>query len=153
MKGNAKGNVKRFWILGLVVIIILGIIFIPKLIFNEGDNTVKFNVLEEKEIPEKLAEVLPAYKREERALACEIEGEVYVVVTRGEKRTDGYGVEIDKIEKIKENDSFKLVVYAKYKDPGPNEIVPQVITYPYTVAKTKLDKLPTSIKLEVIYQE
>lgn len=153
MKRDLKGNGKRVWILGLVVVIILGIIFIPKLIFNEGDKTVKFKVLEEKEIPKKLAEVLPAYKKEERALACEIDGEIYVIVTRGEKRTDGYTVDVEKIEKIKEDDNFNLVVYAKYKDPGANEIVPQVITYPYTVVKTKLDKLPSKIKLEVTYQE
>ncbi|MTI47346.1 MAG: protease complex subunit PrcB family protein [Firmicutes bacterium] len=144
---------KRLWILGLVVIIVLGIIFIPKLIFNEGDNTVKFNVLEEKQIPQKIKEILPQYRVEERALACRIEDSVYVIVTRGEKRTGGYSVAIDRIEKEKSDDYFNLIVYAKYTDPSPDQIVPQVITYPYTIVKTDLKELPQNIRLEVEYDE
>lgn len=144
---------KRLWILGLVVVIVLGIILIPKLLFNEGDNTVKFNVLEEKQIPEKIKEILPQYRVEERALACRVDNTVYVIVTRGEKRTGGYSVSIDKIEKMEADDHFNLVVYAKYKDPNPDHIVPQVITYPYTIVKTELKELPKSIKLEVGYEE
>lgn len=148
MKGN---NSKRIWILVLIVVVVLGIMFIPKLIFNEGDSKVDFKVMEESQIPEKIMEILPEYKMEERALACKINDKVYVIVTRGEKRTDGYSVSIEKITKIETDDNFDLVVKAKYKDPGPDQIVPQVITYPFTVVETKLKELPKKIKLEVVY--
>ena len=90
---------------------------------------------------------------EERALSCKIGDTVYVVVTRGEKKTGGYTVDIDKITKVKTDDHFNLVVYAEYKDPSPNQIVPQVITYPYIVVKTELTELPKQIKLEVEYEK
>ncbi len=148
MKGN---NSRRLWILGLIVVIVLGILIIPKLFFNEGDSKVDFKVMEENQIPEKIMEILPQYKKEERALACKIENKVYVVVTRGEKKTDGYSVSIDEIRKLKTDDAFNLVVKAKYKDPGPDQIVPQVITYPHIIVETKLQELPKKIKLEVLY--
>jgi len=146
-------KMKKAWILAIVVIVILGVIFIPKLFFNEGDNKVKFKVLASNEIPEKLQEVLPRYIAEERALACKIDEKIYIIVTRGEKKTGGYSVSIDKIEKVKNNDGFDLIVYSKYVDPKPDVIVPQIITYPLTVVKTELDKLPEKIKLEIKYQE
>ena len=148
MKGN---NSRRIWILVLIVAVLLAIMFIPKLIFNEGDNKVGFKVLEENQVPEKIMEILPQYKMKERALACKVDDKVYVVVTRGEKRTEGYSVLIDQIVKIKTDDTFDLVVKAKYKDPGADQIVPQVLTYPFTVVETKLKELPKKIKLEVAY--
>lgn len=142
---------KKLWILIIVVVVILGIIFIPKILKNEGDRTVKFEILNKNEVPKKIQELLPRYMSEERALACKIENEVYVIVTRGEKKTAGYTVTIDRIEKVKSKDNFDLIVYAEYKDPKPNELVAQVITYPTVVVKTELNKLPNKIKLEAEY--
>lgn len=148
MKGN---NSKRIWVLGLIVVIVLGIMIIPKLLFNEGDSKVDFKVMEENQVPEKIMEILPQYKKEERALACKVDNKVYVVVTRGEKNTEGYTVDIDEIRKHKTDDAFNLVVKAKFKDPGPDQIVPQVITYPNIIVETNLKELPKKIKLEVGY--
>ncbi|RKD30084.1 protease complex subunit PrcB family protein [Thermohalobacter berrensis] len=144
---------KRAWIIGiiLVVVIVLGVIFIPKLLSNEGGSTVEFQELEKKEIPEKIKDLLPKYKAEERALACKVDESVYVIVTRGEKMTAGYSVTIDKIEKVDQENGYKLVVYAKYKDPKPDEIVAQVITYPTVVVKTNLEELPDKIELKSEY--
>ncbi|WP_069648892.1 protease complex subunit PrcB family protein [Caloranaerobacter ferrireducens] len=142
---------RKLWILIIVVIVILGIIFIPKILKNEGDQAVKFEILNKNEVPKKIQELLPRYMSEERALACKIENEVYVIVTRGEKKTAGYTVTIDRIEKVKSKDNFDLIVYAEYKDPKPNELVAQVITYPTVIVKTELNKLPNKIKLETEY--
>ncbi|MCG4586278.1 protease complex subunit PrcB family protein, partial [Anaerosalibacter bizertensis] len=66
----------------------------------------------------------------------------------------GYSVAIDKIEKGKKEDNkFNITVFAKYKDPKPDQIVAQKISYPYIIVKTNLDKLPANIKLEVEYEE
>lgn len=137
----------------VAIIIILGIIIVPKYL-GEGDKKVKFEVLDTNEVPREIIDILPKYLAEERALSCKIEEGVFVVVTRGEKSTGGYSVEIDNIEKIKNEDGkCDLVVYAKFNDPKPDEIVQQVITYPFTIAKTNLKTIPDNIKLEVKKEE
>ena len=137
----------------IAIILILGIIFIPKIIKNEGDGQLKFQTVEVEKAPKKIQELIPRYLSEERALACKIEGKIYIIVTRGEKNTAGYSAGLEKIEKVKDKKSFNLIVHAKYKDPKPDEMVAQIITYPVIVVKTELDGLPDKIKLEVDYEE
>ncbi|MBS4534813.1 protease complex subunit PrcB family protein [Clostridium sp. D2Q-14] len=144
---------KKLWIIIILLIIILGVIFIPKFLLDRGDEKVAFKVIEEDAIPDKIQQLLPKYQKEERALACKVDKKIYVIVTRGEKRTDGYRVTIDKIEKKSNEDKFDLIVYAEYKDPKPDEIVPQVITYPTIVAVTELEALPERIYLETKFIE
>lgn len=142
----------QFIAIGLILLIILILIFIPK-IFNKGDKTVKYKVLESSEVPEKIKEILPKYLAEERALTLRLNDEVYVLVMRGEKNTGGYTVDIDKIVKEQNTkDEFDLVVYAKFKDPAQNDIVAQSFTYPFTIVKTNLKNMPENIKLEVEYE-
>lgn len=143
-----KKNIIAF----IIIIIILGLIFIPKY-FRVGDKEVRFKTLEKEEIPQKIVDVLPNYLADERALGCKVDEEIFVVVTRGEKNTDGYGVTIDKIEKIKTEEDYQLAIYAVFKDPKPDEIVAQKISYPFTIVKTDLKELPSKIELEVLYEE
>jgi len=151
MEGDfLKKNVIVFII---IIIIILGIIFVPKY-FRAGDGKVRFKTVEKEEIPQKIVDILPNYLADERALGCKVEDEVFVVVTRGEKNTGGYLVTIDRIEKKKvSKDEYNLTVYAVFKDPKPDEIVAQKISYPFVIAKTDLDKLPNTIQLEILYEE
>ncbi len=89
---------------------------------------------------------------EESALTCKFRDEIYVVVTRGEKSTKGYEVEIDKLVMEKySKDIFDIVVYAKFKDPDINEIVEQEYDYPYVVVKTNLKTMPQEVHLDVEY--
>ena len=143
-----KKNIIAF----IIIIIILGLIFIPKY-FRVGDKEVRFKTREKEEIPQKIVDVLPNYLADERALGCKVDEEIFVVVTRGEKNTDGYGVSIDKIEKIKTEEDYQLAIYAVFKDPKPDEIVAQKISYPFTIVKTDLKELPSKIELEVLYEE
>lgn len=144
---------KRYIIIGIVIILLLAA-FITTKILNKGDDAVKFKVLESSEIPEKIKEILPNYLSEEKALTCRLDKEIYVVVTRGEKKTGGYSVEVDTIikEKRDEND-FDLVVRAKFIDPDPSEIVTQGFDYPFTIVKTDLDTMPKNVDLEVKYEQ
>ncbi len=144
---------KKILICAIIVIVILGIVFIPKLLKNEGESEVKFTTLDLSEAPKKIQELVPKYLYEERALACRVDNEIYIIVTRGEKRTEGYSVSLDKVIKIKNENNFDIIARAKYKDPKPNEMVGQRITYPVVVAKAELDKLPDKIKLEVEYDQ
>lgn len=109
---------------------------------------IEFTVLDDKDIPREIeSQVLPEYRNLERALACIVDDKVYVVVTRGEKTTSGYEVDINKM--IMNDD--KLEVYAKYSDPEEGKAVSQVLTYPCKVARTELASLPESIELRIMY--
>jgi len=140
-------------ILGIILITALAIILVPKYLIK-GDREVKYKVLETSEVPEKIKEVLPQYLTDERALGCKLDEEVYVVVTRGEKQTGGYTVEVESITEEKtENDGIRLTVHVKFKDPDVNDIVAQGFSYPFTIVKTNLNQLPEKIELEVEYEE
>ncbi|WP_353093417.1 protease complex subunit PrcB family protein [Tissierella praeacuta] len=142
---------KRNQIIALAIILIIGILFIPRLLKGR-DGLIKFKVVQEDEIPEKISEMLPKYLTEERALTCKYEDDIYVVVTRGEKNSKGYLVEIVQIVKEKYNkDVFDLIVYAKFTDPDPNEIVEQEYDYPYVVVKTNLKDMPEEVHLDIEY--
>ena len=144
---------KSYIVVGIILVIILAIVFIPKYL-HKGDKKVKYKVLESSEIPEKIKEILPKYLTEERALTCRLNDEIYVLITRGEKQTGGYMVEVDKIiREQRSRDEFDLVVYAKFKDPDVNDIVAQGFSYPFAIVKTNLNKMPDSVKLEVEYKE
>lgn len=144
---------KRNQIIALAIILIIGIIFIPKLL-KGSEGQIKFKVVKEEEIPEKISEILPKYLMEERALTCKYRDDIYVVVTRGEKNSKGYLVEIEQIVKEKyTKDVFDIVVYAKFTDPDPNEIVEQEYDYPYIVVKTNLKTMPEEVHLDIEYIE
>lgn len=148
-----KINWKLFITIIIIIILIsVAIKVIPKYILR-GDKDVSYEVLDQSQIPEKIQQILPRYKMLERALAAKVDEDIYVIVTRGEKLTGGYGVEIDKIQLLKEDNTKKMVVHALFKDPKPDELVPQVITYPYVVARTDLKELPERIDLQVNYYE
>lgn len=138
-------------VLLIVVIVAAAVRYVPRILSN-SDKQVDFVVLEENEIPDKIVQILPRYKMLERALAAKVEDQVYVIVTRGEKLTGGYSVNIDKIVLEKEEDETKLVVYAVFTDPKPEELVPQVPSYPYIVVKTNMTELPKKIDLQVTYK-
>ncbi|WP_026894634.1 protease complex subunit PrcB family protein [Clostridiisalibacter paucivorans] len=143
---------KKYRLYIVVAIVILALIFIvSKFLFNEGDKGVSYEIVEQDQIPQKLMEILPKYKTEERALTCKLEDGVYVVVTRGEKKTAGYSVNIKKLELKEKEEEKTLVVYAEYRDPKPDEVVAQIITYPMIVVKTELEELPNKVELKVEY--
>lgn len=145
-------NWKTIAIMAMIIMIVFAGIYTVKY-FMKDDAGVPFEVLSEESIPQKIQEILPRYKALERALACKIDDEIYVIVTRGEKPTGGFTVDIDRIEKVTEEEKTKLVVYAQFEDPQPGDVVTQVVTYPYVVAKTELKALPDKIELKVKYDD
>ena len=83
-----------------------------------GGKTVKFQQFEEENIPQVIVkEIIPEYRELERALGCVIDGKVYVVVTRGEKPTAGFGLKIDEMKLEKTDAGENLVVRALFTDP------------------------------------
>lgn len=132
----------------LCIILAAAIAGVVVMCVMNSSKKIEFTVLEDKNIPKEIeTQVLPEYRNLERALACIVDDKVYVVVTRGEKTTSGYEVDIDKM--IMNDD--KLEVYAAYTDPEEGKAVSQVLTYPYAVAETELSSLPESIELRIMY--
>ncbi|MCB6994598.1 protease complex subunit PrcB family protein [bacterium 210820-DFI.6.37] len=120
----------------------------------KGDKAVEFKTLSESKIPQDISsQVIPEYRTLERALACVVDGKVYVVVTRGEKPTSGFEVDIDKMKLEEKDGKRNLIVYADFKDPEKEKALAQVITYPVKVAETDLAQLPDEIELRIQYEE
>lgn len=119
-----------------------------------GAKNISFTQLPKEKVPKSIeTEVIPEYRELERALGCLIDGKVYVVVTRGEKPTAGYGATIESIEVEKTDKGTNMKVHTLFTEPKEGEAVAQVITYPYTVAKTDMTQLPNTIELIVKYSE
>lgn len=55
----------------------------------------------------------------------------YVILNMGEKNTGGYSIGIEKVEETDKN----IIITVKEKNPAPDAMVTQAITYPYTVVK------------------
>ncbi len=70
------------------------------------------------------------------------ENKLYILVAYGEKPTAGYTVEIDQVEKLDGN----INVYASFQDPGPDDMVATVITYPYDLVVIDDQGLPVIFK-------
>lgn len=142
--------------LAIAVILVIAALAAGLIAVNmlKGDKKVEFKTLSESKIPQDISgQVIPEYRTLERALACVVEDKVYVVVTRGEKPTSGFTVDIDKMVLEEKEGKSNLVVYADFEDPEKGKALAQVITYPVKVAKTNLTKLPDEIELRIQYEE
>lgn len=154
-----KEKMKKVFTMRNLIMFVVAILVLSSVVMGgkhmmSSKSNVKYEVLEQSEIPEKILEILPRYQMLERALACKVNGEIFVIVTRGEKKSSGYGVEIEKIARIKDdNDKQKLVVYANFSDPKPGDTVTEAITYPYVVARTNLKALPYRIELKTRHKD
>lgn len=154
-KEKKRKKPSRKGILAIVVIlavVAVAAVFAANLL--KGDKAVEFKVLSENQIPQDISsQVIPEYRTLERALACVVEDKVYVVVTRGEKPTSGFEVDIDKMKLEEQDGKTNLVVYADFKDPEKGNALAQVLTYPLKVAETGLTELPDEIELRIQYEE
>lgn len=102
--------------------------------------------------PEEIRKVVEETRDVEKAAVYIVDRQVYIVITRGEKTTGGYGVEVVDIDKyILGEDRFQVAVRAEYKDPEPGQPVTQAITYPFTIVKADLKDIPmdTSFKFNI----
>jgi len=152
-KEKSKVSGKKRGMIAVIIIAtaaVLAAVTLPG--FLNGEEKVSFQEVNEEKIPAEISsEVLPEYKTLERALACVSGNDVYVIVTRGEKPTSGFGVMIDKMIVEKEGDDKNLIVYADYDDPDKETPISQIITYPLCIVKTDLAYLPDNIELRIQY--
>ena len=145
---------KKTWIavIGIVSVFLILWLILGRDLGVGGGKNVEFNSVAKDKIPKSIeTEVIPEYRELERALACLVDGKVYVLVTRGEKPTSGYKATIDKMTLETKDGKTNLKVEALFTEPEKGIAVSQVTTYPYAVAKTKLTVLPDSIELIAKY--
>lgn len=125
----------------LILFIVLGFVFIPKL-FMDTSKPVDFTMVQRESIPEKILDIMDKYENEERALAVKLDNKIYVIVTRGEKE---YGIEIDKITVDTVEEKTVMEVNITYKDKDKS--------HPFVVAETNLKSLPDKIQLNTTKEE
>lgn len=136
---NIKGVIYGVIIMALII---GGFIVIPN-IFMEQSKPVDYTILQREAIPEKILDMMDKYVNEERALAIKLNNKIYVVVTRGDDKN--HGIEMDKIDVVKQDDKNIMRVKVVYKDKEKS--------YPYIVVETNLNELPDSIELNTSVEE
>ena len=97
----------------VMILIIGGFIVIPNM-FMEQSKPVDYTILQREAIPEKILDMMDKYVNEERSLAVKLENKIYVVVTRGNDKN--HGIEMDKIDILKQDDKNIMRVKVVYKD-------------------------------------
>ncbi len=139
----------------IIAIVVAAVVLVGLIVafgVKSGETNVKFEKVSEKVMPRELeADILPEYRDLERALACKVGDKIYIIVTRGEKPTAGYEVDIDKITLENKDDKSNLIVYATFVDPAQPENMAQISCYPVAVAKADLKGLPDTIELRADY--
>ena len=136
---NIKGVIYGVIVMALII---GGFIVIPN-IFMEQSKPVDYTILQREAIPEKILDMMDKYVNQERALAVKLENKIYVVVTRGNDKN--YGIEMDKIDILKQDDKsiMRVKVLCKNKENS----------YPYIVVETNLNDLPDLIELNTSIDE
>ena len=136
---NIKGVIYGVIIMALII---GGFIVIPNM-FMEQSKPTDYTILQREAIPEKILDMMDKYVDEERALAVKLNDKIYVVVTRGNDKN--HGIEMDKIDIVKQDDKNIMRVKVVYKEKEKS--------YPYIVVETNLNELPESIELNTSVEE
>lgn len=94
---------------------------------------VDYSIMDAASTTEELQQWIAVSLTKELAQMRVIEGDTYILITRGEKSTGGYELGIRSVE----NAGQKLIVNVDYEDPGKGDIVTESVTYPYSFFKVE----------------
>ena len=144
-------SIKKILSVIALILFVVALLYFFRYIKGKGAKNVGFEKIEPENIPVQINEVLPNYRIKEKALVCRINDEIYVVVTRGEKNSAGFDVDIKKLTLDTADGENVLTVLAEYKDPKPGDVTAQILTYPFVVVKTDMTELPQKVVLEKEY--
>lgn len=88
--------------------------------------------------PETILQWVGSNKIVENYLIKKLDGSIYLLVTRGEKMTGGYNVDIRKVTSFKgDSGNVNYRVWVERTDPTEGDLVNQVISYPYSLVKSE----------------
>lgn len=131
----------------VIAAVVLAVLIIYFGIYG-GESKVQFEAVNDQNIPRELeAEIIPEYRDIERAMACRVGSDVYVLAMRGKKPTSGYEIEITGMELETKDQKTNLIVYADFADPAEPENMAQVESFPIAVVKADISGLPDTIEL------
>lgn len=105
---------------------------------------VKFETVSYDKAPQALATAVDSCKLGEGFLYYKDNstGYLYVAVMRGQKPTGGYGIKVNAVKDAQ----GRTNVLVEETDPHKDAILPQVVTYPYTIIKAKLSDFSLNVK-------
>ncbi|AEE96914.1 protease complex subunit PrcB family protein [Mahella australiensis] len=109
---------------------------------NTAQNNIKYEKIDVSDAPLKLQETIEQVKKKKGYIYYTENDSDYIYVAAGEKPTGGYTVEVlDLIE----NKNGKLTLTVRFTEPGKNDMVTQVITYPYALIRFKAIDKPVEV--------
>ncbi len=94
------------------------------------------------DIPEEILDWIEFSKEIPIVQEREYQGQRYLLITEGAKPTGGYAIEVTDVTQEKES----LIIHVQSKEPGPEDLVTQAITYPFDLIILEDKDLPLMIK-------
>lgn len=129
---------KKKMILYGMILVLIGVMGCSKeKLSTDKEENIDFTVLEQSEVPVKLAEKI-ADKKEKGFKMTYIEEEyMYLAIGYGKQPTGGYSISVKELYSTKNSICIKTSLIG----PNENDMVLKAITYPYIVIKLeKIDK-------------
>lgn len=124
-------NKKIFYIIGaLILVVVLFFVFNPWEKKDPG-KAVGLIHLEMEDLPANVRDYLDQHKMSENYLAFKYDEETYLFASRGEVMTEGYKIVLKDALYFAD----KLQVTVEKRDPGKDEMVAQVLSYPVKLVK------------------
>lgn len=101
---------------------------------EDSDSKIKYEQIKNEEnIPPNIKSIIESLKKKRGFAYFQEDEDTILFISMGEKNTAGYEIKVKSIEAV--GDTVKVIV--SEKTPGKDEIVAQVITYPYTIVRVE----------------
>lgn len=124
----------------------LAVVMAKSVIPDDGIH-LSFDQIDIAQAPAGIQQWVEENKNAENYLAKSYDGFLYILVSRGEKMTSGYSVDIRKISRVMDDNYLNYNVEVELTDPAQDVLVNQVISYPYSLVKLEMPSEPlNSIK-------
>lgn len=107
-------------------------------------NKLKFDIISYDKAPDALTKEIDLCKTNKDFLYYKDKNssDLYVAVMAGEKPTGGYGIKVNFVEDVE----GRANILVEETSPDKNAILPQLVTYPYTIIKAQLPAFSISVK-------
>lgn len=101
---------------------------------DKGIN-IPFENLDPGQAPEEIAQWVDSNKNTEQCAVKKLDNNLYILVSRGEKKTAGYAVNITQVSGMRDQEALNLTIGMEMTDPDPDALVSQVIDYPFVLIR------------------
>lgn len=103
----------------------------------------EYKLIEMEQAPEEIQEWIENNQHLETYMTFHTEEKTYVVITRGEMRTGGYDIKVLRVDDADDH----ILIAVQYINPLPDQMVIQMITYPYVIIE--LDPTEKEILIDI----